>query len=292
MKWSVWTEAARMRTLPASFIPVLTGGALAWHHQLINWPVSVITLCCAVLIQIATNFANDYFDYKHGADTGERIGFTRATSTGDISPAKMLTVTLVLFFVAFLLGLILVWHAGWPVLLIGLLSITAGLLYTGGPYPLAYHGLGDLFVFLFFGIIAVTGTYYVNSLQWSTEALLASIAIGALSTMILVANNYRDVHTDRKAAKNTLVVLFGERFSRWQFLGLALLAFSVPPCFYLYKSYPPLVMLPLILSPWAILLIRRFWLETEKKNFNRILIQTAQLMAIYGILFSMGIVLS
>lgn len=292
MKFSVWIEAARLRTLPASLIPVLTGGALAWNHDLFQWRITLVALLSAIFIQIATNFANDYFDFRQGADNRDRVGFSRATADGEIAPNTMLFMAIFTFFLAFILGLYLVIHAGWPILIIGLLSIAAGFMYTGGPFPLAYNGLGELFVFLFFGFAAVMGTYYVNALQWSMESFFAAVAIGALSTMILVVNNYRDIHTDRKANKKTLAVLFGEQFAKWQFLILILLAFAVPPHFFFQESYPLVIMLPVLLLPWAFILVRHFWKETEKQIFNSILVQTAQFMTVYGILFSMGIILS
>ncbi len=292
MKISVWIEAARLRTLPASLVPVLVGSSLAWSHGLFHLPATITALLCAILIQIATNFANDYFDYRHGSDTADRVGFTRASASGQITPKTMLSAALMTFSLAFLLGLYLVFHAGWPILVIGLLSIASGILYTGGPFPLAYNGLGDLFVFIFFGIAAVMGTYYVNALQWSQEAFWAAVAVGSLSTMILVANNYRDVHTDRKTNKKTLVVLLGERFARWQFLLLAVVAFAIPPHFYFRESYELVVLLPVILLIPAFFLILHFWKEDQKENFNTILIQTAQFMTAFGVLFSLGIVLS
>lgn len=292
MKFSVWIEAARLRTLPASLIPVLIGGALAWNHDLFQWRITLIALLSAIFIQIATNFANDYFDFRQGADNRDRVGFSRATADGEIAPNTMLFMAIFTFFLAFILGLYLVIHAGWPILIIGLLSIAAGFMYTGGPFPLAYNGLGELFVFLFFGFAAVMGTYYVNALQWSKESFFAAVAIGALSTMILVVNNYRDIHTDRKANKKTLAVLFGEQFAKWQFLILILLAFAVPPHFFFQESYPLVIMLPFLLLPWAFILVRHFWKEKEKQMFNSILVQTAQFMTVYGILFSMGIILS
>ncbi len=292
MKISSWLEAARLRTLPASLVPVMVGSSLAWSHDLFHLPATLVALVCAILIQIATNFANDYFDFRNGADTIDRVGFTRASASGEITPKTILSAALMTFSLAFLLGLYLVFHAGWPILVIGLLSITSGLLYTGGPFPLAYNGLGDLFVFIFFGIAAVMGTYYVNALQWSTEAFWAAVAVGSLSTMILVANNYRDVHTDRKANKKTLVVLLGERFARWQFLILAVAAFAIPPHFYFREDYDTIVFLPMILIIPALFLILNFWKENRKEKYNIILVRTAQLMTAFGVLFSLGIVLS
>ena len=292
MKLSVWIEAARLRTLPASLVPVLVGSSLAWKHGLFHWPATIVALLCAILIQIATNFANDYFDFRNGADTNERVGFTRASASGEVAPNIMLGAALSTFFLAFLLGLYLVFHAGWPILVIGILSITCGLLYTGGPFPLAYNGLGDVFVFVFFGLVAVMGTYYVNAQLWSVEAFWAGVAVGALSTMILAANNYRDVHTDRKVNKKTLVVLLGERFTRWQYLLLLLLAFAIPPLFYFRESYNSAIFLPIILTLPAAFLVHRFWTESRKEQFNLILVRTAQFMTAFGILLSLGIALS
>ncbi len=292
MNISVWIEAARLRTLPASLVPVMTGAALTWHHGLFNGWITLLALLSAIFIQIGTNFANDYFDFRKGADSDDRVGFTRASASGAVAPGSMLSAAAITFTIAFLLGLILVFHAGWPILLIGLLSIAAGILYTGGPYPLAYNGLGELFVFLFFGIAAVMGTYYVNALQWSAQSFWAALAVGALSTMILVANNYRDIDTDRKVRKNTLTVLLGERFARWQYLVLMLMAFAIPPHFFFRESYSLSVLLPMLLLPWGALLVSTFWSETEKKAFNKILIRTAQFMTVYGLLFSGGILLS
>ena len=292
MTLSVWFEAARIRTLPASLVPVLVGSSLAWKHGLLHWPATLVALSCAILIQIATNFANDYFDFRNGADTSERVGFTRASASGEIAPNIMLGAALSTFFLAFLLGMYLVFHAGWPILVIGVLSIACGLLYTGGPFPLAYNGLGDVFVFVFFGLVAVMGTYYVNAQMWSLEAFWGGVAVGALSTLILAANNYRDVHTDRKVNKKTLVVLLGERFTRWQYLMLVLLAFVIPPHFYFRESYDTAILLPLILVLPAAFLVHRFWTESRKEQFNLILVRTAQFMTAFGILLSLGIILS
>ena len=291
MNISIWVEAARLRTLPASLVPVLTGAVLAAREGFYNLTVTFITLLCAILIQIATNFANDYFDFRNGADTSERVGFVRASSSGLIDPATMLKMALATFGIAFLLGLYLVIHAGWPILIIGILSIICGLLYTGGPFPLAYNGLGEVFVFIFFGFAAVMGTYYVHALHWSIHSFWAAIPIGALSTQILVVNNYRDVRTDRSTGKTTLTVLLGERFSRWQFLGLYLLAFAIPPHFFFRESFGAAVLLPMILIPWAIRLTRKFWIETDKHVFNNLLVHSAQFMTLFGLLFAAGIVL-
>lgn len=279
----------RMRTLPVAFVAVLTGAALAWKHQSFDLLPTIAALICAILIQIATNFANDYYDFQNGADRADRVGFKRASSSGEIPPQNMLYASIVTFSASFLLGLYLVFHAGWPILIIGLAAITAGFLYTAGPFPLAYHGMGEIFTFLFFGIIAVMGSYYVNTLQWSLDAFFASLPAGALSATILVVNNYRDIHTDRIAGKNTLAVLLGEQFSRWQFLTLILFSFFIPILFYLHLDYGASVLLPYLLLPWAFFLIRHFWTESEKKVFNAILVRTALFMLSFGSLFILGI---
>src|SRR5690606_23925593 len=185
-------------------------------------------LICALLIQIGTNFANDVFDYQKGTDTQERTGPLRVTQAGLLTPRQVFRGMCLVFGLAFLIGLYLIAVGGWPILVIGLLSILSGIAYTGGPYPLGYHGLGDLFVFIFFGPVAVCGTYYVQALEWSWLALISSVPVGLLSVAILIVNNYRDRHTDVKAGKRTLAVRLGGKLTRWQY-GLTLaLAYIVP----------------------------------------------------------------
>ncbi len=288
---SIWIEAARLRTLPAAVVPVLTGAALAWNHGGFHTGVTFAAIGCALLIQVATNFANDYFDYVKGADNDDRVGFTRASSSGLISPDMMLKAAILTFGLAFLLGLYLVWVGGWIILLIGVASILSGLAYTGGPFPLAYNGLGDLFVFIFFGIIAVTGTYYVNVLEWSYEAFVISLAIGALATNILVVNNLRDVETDARSNKNTLGVLFGERFLKTEYALMLVLAYAIPLWLLLSGDYSGWVLLPFISLPVALLLYRSLLTISDKSLLNPHLGRTAQLMALFGILLSAGIVI-
>lgn len=207
--FQVWLRAARPQTLTASVVPILVGASVAWSDQLFRWDTSLVALFCAFAIQIGTNFANDYYDFVKGADTPDRIGFERATSAGLISPKNMFNATCIAMGIAFLAGLYLVWIGGWIILLIGILSLLFGIAYTGGPYPLGYNGLGDLFVFIFFGLIAVTGTYYVNALEWSLLSLWASIPVGALCVNILVVNNLRDIDQDKIAGKKNTWCAFG-----------------------------------------------------------------------------------
>jgi len=291
-KLSVWIEAARPKTLAAAFVPVWLGAALAYHDGALNFSASLTALICAFLIQIGTNFANDYFDFVKGADTNERIGFTRATAAGLIAPKTMLNATIFTMALAFLLGLYLVWIGGWIVLLIGLLSLLFGIAYTGGPYPLGYNGLGDIFVFLFFGIIAVTTTYYVNALSWSPDALWASLTAGALSTNILVINNLRDTEQDRKTGKRTLGVLFGDYALKIEYTFMFLLTFAIPPHFLFQLGYPAIILLPFASLPIAVYLTYVVWTETDKRTFNTLLERTAQCMFLFGLLFGIAIIAS
>ncbi|MGM0546135.1 MAG: 1,4-dihydroxy-2-naphthoate polyprenyltransferase [Bacteroidota bacterium] len=288
---SIWVKAARPQTLPAAFVPVCIGASLAFHDQQLAWTPTLIALLCAFLIQIGTNFANDYFDFKKGADTDDRIGFERATATGIISAKEMLNATIITMTIAFLLGLFLVWHAGWVIFWIGVASLIFGVLYTGGPFPLGYNGLGDLFVFIFFGIVAVMGTYYVNALEWSKASFWASLAVGALATNILVVNNLRDIEQDKVAGKNTLGVLLGEQALRWEYLLMLILALAIPPHFFVQLSYSPIIFLPFLTLPIGVYLLYKIWFENDKRTFNKLLKQTAQFMTLFGILFSIGIII-
>jgi 1,4-dihydroxy-2-naphthoate polyprenyltransferase len=213
----IWLEATRPRTLPAAVAPVLVGTALAWRRDEVRWGAAAACLGFALLVQIGTNFANDYYDAKRGADTAARVGPRRAVASGLVRPEVMFRAMLGVFAAAFLVGLTLLGYGGWPLLVLGLLSIACGIAYTGGPYPLAYHGLGDVFVFIFFGLVAVGATAWVQVGVLSAGTWLAGAAIGALATTILVANNYRDVETDAVANKRTLLVRWGRGYGRWQF---------------------------------------------------------------------------
>ncbi|MFP4542365.1 MAG: 1,4-dihydroxy-2-naphthoate polyprenyltransferase, partial [Opitutales bacterium] len=222
---NAWVQAARPKTLPAAVVPVALGAALAQAHDtFVLWPV-VICLAFALLIQVGTNFANDYYDFRSGADTDARIGPARAVASGWITPEAMRRATGVTFVLAFAVGCLLVPYGGWGLVAIGGLSILCGIAYTGGPYPLGYNGLGDVFVFIFFGLVAVTGTYYVQALEWSLASLVASIPVGLLSVAILIVNNYRDIDTDTVAGKRTLAVRLGRRLTRAQYGGSLLISY-------------------------------------------------------------------
>jgi 1,4-dihydroxy-2-naphthoate octaprenyltransferase len=286
---NAWFLAARPKTLGAAVAPVLLAGTLASKHGVFDlWPWTA-ALVCAILIQVGTNFANDYFDHQKGADTPERIGFKRATSSGWIAPGSMWRATVATMAAAFVLGLSLVWHAGWPILLIGVLSILFGFLYTGGPYPLGYNGLGDLFVFLFFGLAAVMGTYYAMANRWSAESFWVALAVGALAVNLLVVNNLRDVETDRKAGKRTLGVIFGERALKMEYTLMLLLAYSIPPHLFVQEGYRWTVFLPVLALPLLAKPLRLVWTHTEKSVLNGVLIRTGAFQSLFSLLLALGI---
>jgi 1,4-dihydroxy-2-naphthoate polyprenyltransferase len=286
-----WVRAARPQTLAAALVPILIGASLAYSDNQLRWDSTLVALFCAFAIQIGTNFANDYFDFVNGADTPDRIGFERATSAGTISPKAMLTATIATMLIAFLAGLYLVWVGGWVILIIGLLSLFFGILYTGGPYPLGYNGLGDLFVFIFFGIVAVSGTYYVNTLEWSTLSFWASLPVGALCVNILVVNNLRDVEQDKMSGKRTLGVLLGESALKIEYLLMLSVAFIIPVILYHFFEFSIWIMLSYLSLPFARRLNNQVWYHEDKKSLNRTLERTAQFMLLYGVLFSAGTIL-
>ncbi|PWN06949.1 1,4-dihydroxy-2-naphthoate polyprenyltransferase [Rhodohalobacter mucosus] len=286
-----WLRAARPQTLAAALVPVMTGSALAFSDGLFRWDTSLVALFCAFGIQIGTNFANDYFDFIKGADTPDRIGFERATSAGLIQPKQMLRAVILVMLVSFVAGLYLVWIGGWIILVVGLLSLLFGILYTGGPYPLGYNGLGDIFVFIFFGLVAVTATYYVNALQWSSDSLIASIPIGALCVNILVVNNLRDVEQDKISGKRTLGVLLGENWLKSEYILMAGFAYLAPLVMYYFYGYTATIFLPVLSLPFAALLIRQVLFNEDKRLLNKTLERTSQLMILYGVLFAAGILL-
>lgn len=290
-KLSIWFDAARPKTLAAALVPVMVGAALAWNDNLFRLDTSVVALFCAFAIQIGTNFANDYFDFIKGADTEDRVGFQRATATGLISSRAMLTATIITMSIAFLAGLYLVWIGGFAILIIGVLSLLFGILYTGGPFPLGYNGLGDLFVFIFFGFVAVMGTYYVNALEWSAISFWASIPVGALAVNILVINNLRDITQDKIAGKNTLGVMFGETALKIEYIFMALISYPVLFYFYALDEFSPWIFLPLLSLPFLLIIVYDIQNHTDKSELNQTLEQTAQFMILFGVLFTAGIII-
>ncbi|MCF8412979.1 MAG: 1,4-dihydroxy-2-naphthoate polyprenyltransferase [Melioribacteraceae bacterium] len=285
-----WLLASRPKTLLASLVPVFVGGSIAIFNNVFHGPAFAIALICSALIQVGTNFTNDLFDHLTGKDTEKRVGPTRAVSSGLIKVSEMRFAVYFTFGLSFVLGLYLVYLGGWIILLIGIVSIFAGVAYTAGPFPLAYNGLGDIFVFLFFGFVGTVGTYYVQALEFSWLAFWASIPVGALITNILVVNNYRDRIEDRQNGKNTLAVKFGAKFTRIQYVTFMVLSYSVLFLVYVTFKQSLLIFLPLISLPLAVKLIVMIY-NLEGTELNKALELTAKLSAIYGILFAIGILI-
>lgn len=285
-----WFIAARPRTLPAAVVPVLVGGAIAWRENGFVLPVFVATLVASVLIQVGTNYANDLFDYLKGTDRN-RQGPTRVTQSGMLSPRAVAIGTAVVFATAALVGAYLVAVGGLPILIIGIVCILAGLGYTAGPYPLAYIGLGDAFAFLFFGVVATTGTTLAHTGQLEPLALAASLPVGCLVMNIITVNNLRDIPTDREAGKRTLAVRIGDAATRWQFTISTALAYAAPVALAAGRLAQPLVLLPVLTLPLGWRLTSELWRAREARQFNPILGRTAQLHLWFGALLAVGLLL-
>lgn len=289
-KLDTWILASRPKTLLAAVVPVLVGTSIVSYETKVNFIASLFALICATLIQIGTNFVNDLYDYLSGADIETRKGPTRALAAGLISVNEMKMAIVMVFGLTFVLGLYLVYISTWITLLIGILSIFAGIAYTAGPYPLAYNGLGDVFVFLFFGIVGTVGTYYVQVVDISPLVVLSSIPVGALITNILVVNNYRDIDEDREVGKNTLAVKMGRKFTRYQYLLFMILSYAILFVVYFTYNQRLFVFLPLLTIPLALKLIRMIF-KYKGSELNKTLELTAKLSAFYGALFAIGILL-
>ncbi len=289
-KFKAFALAARPKTLPAAAVPVIVGTAIAIHDGKFNLPAFLVALFCSLLIQIGTNFVNDLYDFLKGTDKADRVGPTRALASGWVTTGEMKTAVIITFGTSFLLGLYLVYIGGWNILIIGLASIAAGIAYTAGPFPLAYNGLGDIFVFLFFGFVGTVGTYYVQAHELSAFVYWASIPVGALITNILVVNNFRDREEDEFNGKNTLAVILGARFTQVQYLFFMIISYAVPFVVYLTFRKSLFVFLPLLSLPLAIKLIKMIY-TLKGKELNRTLALTAKLSGIYGLLFAAGILL-
>jgi 1,4-dihydroxy-2-naphthoate octaprenyltransferase len=283
-----WVLASRPRTLPAATVPVLVGTAAAFAAGKLAIGPALAALAGALLIQIGANFANDVFDFKKGADTAERLGPTRATQAGLITPRQMYFGMAVVFGLAIAIGFYLLWIGGWPIVAIGVASILSALAYTGGPWPLGYHGLGDLFVFIFFGLVAVCGTFYVQALTVPPVAWLAALPVGFLAVAILVVNNLRDIATDTKAGKRTLAVRMGRKGAEAQYALLLAAAYLTPIAMILLKQSKLTVLLPLLTIPMAVKLFGRVKTQ-DGRALNPVLGATAQLELFYGILFAIGL---
>jgi len=285
--------AARPRTLPAAIAPVLVGTSAAVEAvDDVRWGAFVAALVGSIFIQIGTNLANDYSDAKRGADTSDRLGPVRVTSTGLVAPRRVLYATWLAFGVAIVAGIYLATVAGWVILAVGAASIAAGVLYTGGPRPYGYAGLGELFVFLFFGLVAVNGSYYVQLEQLDWLPFLLSVSVGLLSTAVLVVNNVRDIDTDRRAGKRTLAVRLGRERTRRLYVNLLAGAFVLLPIGLLVADGPAWALLGLAAAPAAVRPIRAVTSRTDGPALNGALAGTGALLGAFSLLLSAGLLIA
>lgn len=286
--WNAWKLAIRPRTLPAAAAGVLMGSALAWHDGFFRLAATLACLIAALLLQIGSNLANDVFDFERGTDTPERLGPVRVTQAGLLTPSQVKRGMTIVFALAALFGLYLAWLGGWAIIIIGIAAILSAIAYTGGPFPLGYYGLGDLFVFLFFGLASVAGTYYVQAGFVSAAAWWMTIPPGLIITAILVVNNLRDLENDRKAGKYTLAVLLGERGTKTQYLICMMAAYLVL-----------LLSTGLGIVPWSVLLAwlslplaihtTRVVFTAQGRALNAALAGTGQTALLFSILFWVGL---
>jgi 1,4-dihydroxy-2-naphthoate octaprenyltransferase len=291
MTVSSWIMAARPRTLSLSMTPVAVGAALAWaeKHQ-VHWPAVLVALGGSVLIQIATNMHNDATDSQRGGDDAGRIGPPRVTATGLLSASAVQRGAAVCFAFAALLGAYLVLVGGWPILVLGLLSIASGWAYTGGPRPIAYTPLGEPFVIAFFGVGAVGGTYWLCTGALSAAALAAGLAVGSFTAAVLLVNNYRDVEADRRVGRRTLPIMAGDVATARIFAGLMLVPFALLPL--IARGLPQGHGLPALLAlPLALFVVRRFAREPRGPVFNRILLLTVRCQLMFALLLCFGLLL-
>lgn len=286
-----WIMAARLKTLPAAVAPVLVGVGLAIRDQAFALLPALAALAGALLLQIGVNLANDYFDHQAGVDTTERKGPQRVTQSGLLTPQQVRLGMIVIFTLSALIGVYLIVVGGWPILLIGLASILSALAYSGGPFPLASHGLGDLFVFIFFGLAAVGGTYYVQALTITPVVILAAVPPGLQITAILVINNLRDIHTDQQAGKNTLAVMIGQRGARIEYVALLAVAYLVPTTLWATGQFSIWVLLVWLTLPLSVRLVRTLPDSNDGPLMNKTLAGTAQLALLFSILFSLGLII-
>ena len=289
---NAWVMAARPKTLPVALAPIIVASAMAWHDDGFHLVSMMIATLCAALITIATNFCNDFSDFAKGADTDDRKGPTRVTQAGLIKPRTLKVATFIVFGIAVNLGMVLVQRAGWIILLIGIVSILAGIFYTAGPWPFGYKGLGDVFVLIFFGPVAVGGTYYVQTLELSSHILIVGLTTGLLATAILVVNNIRDIEEDRISQKMTLVVRFGRKFGVGLWASCIVIA-SLLPIIVIYQlgDHMGSALTALIVVP-ALPMFFTLAKESDPVLLNPILGKTALLLLLHSVIFSSGWILS
>ncbi len=288
----IWLMAARIRTLPAAVAPVVVGTSLAGYAGVFHPLRLLAALVGAIFIQVGTNLSNDYSDARRGADTEDRLGPVRVTAGGLVPPKRVLVATYVSFGVAVLAGIYLIIVAGPLLLLIGAASILAGVLYTGGPRPYGYEGLGELFVFLFFGIVAVAGSYFVQVKHLHWEAFALAVPVGLLAAAILVVNNIRDIDTDRRAGKRTLAVRLGRERTRILYAAMVYGAYVLAPITWLFGPLDAWLLLPALSLPIAVPLVRLVHNRTDGPSLNGALAQTGMLQLAFCMLLAAGVLLS
>ncbi len=285
-----WILAARPKTLVAGISPVIIAIGLAIKDGVFNWYLSLICLLIAMLLQIVSNFANDYFDYKKGSDTPERLGPQRAVAEGWVTPKQMIVASLVVLAVACALGMVLMWLVDWRLLFVGIAVAVSAIAYSGGKYPLAYIGLGDVCVLLFYGIVPVVFTYFVQSSTFTTEAFVCGLAIGLVSTNILVSNNYRDYELDKKAGKKTTIVIFGKKFGEYFYLINGIIAVVLCQYFWL-QGLAAVALLPILYILVHIVTWRQMIQIGEGRALIAILGKTARNVLLFGLLLFMGFII-
>ena len=289
--FQIWWLAIRPRTLPAAASGVVMGSALAWHDGLFNFLPALTALFVALLLQIGSNVANDVFDFERGADTAERQGPLRVTQAGLLTPAQVKRGMWIIFSLAALCGLYLAALRGWTVVWIGFAAIVSAIAYTGGPFPLGYYGLGDVFVFIFFGLAAVAGTYYVQVGSVSAAAWWMSVPIGLIITAILVVNNLRDLENDRRAGKHTLAVRLGEKSTKTEYVLCMGIAYLLLPVLVILKLVPLASLFAWLSLPIAINTLRTVFTQTGRP-LNAALAGTGQTALLYSVLFWVGVLIS
>ena len=288
-----WIMAARPHTLGIAVNPVLVGSALAWSDTgQIDIGLMLLSMLGALLLQTGTNLDNDVSDFQRGTDAAGRIGLPRATALGLLAPAQVRRASQACFAVATVVGLMLAWRGGWPILLAGIASAAAAMSYSSGKRPISYTPFGDLVVWLFFGLVAVGGSYFLQTLTLSPAALVAASMVGLPAAAVLVVNNYRDLDPDRQVGKRTLAVCLGRRFTRWEYALLMLAPFALLAALAAQTHAGIALAIPLIVLPLAAGLVRRFWRESPGPAFNPLLARTAKFQVLFSVLLCVAILLN
>ncbi len=289
MRWTYWLLALRPKTLTAALVPVMTATALvAADGKVVVWWISICAVLSALFIQIGTNLVNDALDYKKGADDVRRVGPKRVTQSGLLTSKQVMFGAMFCFLLAFALGIPLVVQGGWPIVFVGVVSLFCGYAYTGGPYPLAYKGLGDLFVVIFFGLVATLGTYYLHTGLVTVKGVIAGLQIGFLATVLIAINNLRDASTDKDVGKETLAVRFGADFAKAEILILSFAPFLIG--FYWVKNGALMAgTLPMLLLPLALVINKGVQSQRPGAIYNKFLAQSAALHLFFGVLLTVGL---